>query len=70
MRLRRFRTFTHIAMLSCLLSAAVIIPASTSAQCTVQTQSRTITDNGKSFTAQWVTVDLTDPYLRVKPVTA
>lgn len=66
----RFRTLTYTAMLSCLLSAAVIFPASTSAQGTVQTQSRTIAHNGKSFNVQWVSADLTDPYLRVKPVTA
>ncbi|MCY9667224.1 copper amine oxidase N-terminal domain-containing protein [Paenibacillus alginolyticus] len=66
----RFRTLTYTAMLSCLLSAALIFPASTSAQGIVQTQTRTIAYNGKSFTVQWVTVDLTDPYLRVKPVTA
>lgn len=66
----RFRTLTYTVMLSSLLSTAVIFPASTSAQGTVQTQSRTIAHNGKSFTAQWVTVDLTDPYLRVKPVAA
>ncbi len=65
MPLARFRTCTYIAMLSCLLSAAVVFPASTSAQGTVQTQSQTIAHNGKSFTVQWVTVDLTDPYLRV-----
>lgn len=52
----RFRTLTYTVMLSSLLSAAVIFPTSTSAQGTVQTQSRTIDHNGKSFTAQWVTM--------------
>lgn len=70
MQLQRFRSLTHIVMLSFLLSGAVIFPTSSSAQGTVQTKSQTIVHNGKSFTAQWVTVDLTDPYLRVKPVTA
>ena len=70
MPLARFRILTYTAMLSCLLLTDVIFPVSTSAQGTVQTQSRTIAHNGKSFTVQWVTIDLTDPYLRVKPVTA
>ena len=30
----------------------------------------TVKANGKSFTAQWTTIDLLDPYLRVMPVTA
>ncbi|GFZ78115.1 hypothetical protein GCM10008018_24440 [Paenibacillus marchantiophytorum] len=70
MRHKRYRTFTHIAMLGCMLSAVAISPSSASALGTVQTKSQTVSYNGKSFTAQWVTVDLTDPYLRVKPVTA
>jgi exopolysaccharide biosynthesis protein len=30
----------------------------------------TVQANGKSFTVQWTTIDLLDPYLRVMPVTA
>ncbi|MEC0232443.1 phosphodiester glycosidase family protein [Paenibacillus alba] len=67
---KRYRILSHTFIMSCLLSAAIILPASVSAQGTVQTHSQTVSYNGKSFTAQWVTVDLTDPYLRVKPVTA
>ncbi|MBD0383636.1 stalk domain-containing protein [Paenibacillus sedimenti] len=62
--------FAHAGLLSCLLVSAIALPHAASAQDSVQTQSRTISYNGKSFTAQWISVDLTDPYIRVKPVTA
>ncbi|NEW09233.1 hypothetical protein GK047_24985 [Paenibacillus sp. SYP-B3998] len=70
MPLQRFKTFVHPGILNWLFIAAIAIPASASAQDSVQTQSRTVSYNGKNFSAQWITVDLTDPYIRVKPVLA
>lgn len=60
----------HLGVLSGLLVSVFALPNAASAQDSVQTQSRTLSYNGKSFTAQWISVDLKDPYIRVKPVTA
>jgi exopolysaccharide biosynthesis protein len=40
------------------------------AESSVFNQSKSISYNGKSYSVTWVTVDLKDPTLRVKPVTA
>jgi len=59
------------ALLGCLLLADALLPATASARAnSVQSQAKSISYNGKTYSLQYVTIDLTDPYLRVKPVTA
>ncbi|MCR8634002.1 stalk domain-containing protein [Paenibacillus radicis (ex Xue et al. 2023)] len=56
-------------------SAAVLLAISwtgSSAQASesVVFDSTTVQANGKKFTVQWTTIDLSDPYIRVMPITA
>ncbi|MBP1990883.1 phosphodiester glycosidase family protein [Paenibacillus eucommiae] len=64
---------TGIWLLCCILGLASGVPAAHAAAQTapsVQQQSKTISYNGQAYTVKWITVDLEDPFLRIKPVTA
>ncbi|UJF32598.1 phosphodiester glycosidase family protein [Paenibacillus hexagrammi] len=65
----RFRT-GFLQCLFCTVLISVSVPFQASAQESVNTHSATIPYNGKVFSANWVSVDLSDPYLRIRPVIA
>ncbi|MCD1261135.1 phosphodiester glycosidase family protein [Paenibacillus athensensis] len=67
----RSRLTAGAALLGCLLAAYSLLPATAAARAnSVQNLSKSISYNGKTYAVKYVAVDLTDPYLRVKPVTA
>jgi exopolysaccharide biosynthesis protein len=64
------RQTARILVLCGLLVLLLIPQAASAAASSVQKQSKSITYNGKSYSVNWITIDLKDPTLRVKPVTA
>jgi exopolysaccharide biosynthesis protein len=65
-----YRKITKRGLFTGLLGLTLLFPYTVFGETSVNYSSTTVSYNGKSFSAKWVTVDLTDPYLRVKPVIA
>jgi exopolysaccharide biosynthesis protein len=59
-----------ILALCFLLGLIISSPTAVLADSSTQQQTKTLSYNGKSYTVKWISIDLTDPYLRVKPITA
>jgi hypothetical protein len=59
-----------IALIFSILGITFSFGSSVRAESSVFNQSKSISYNGKSYAVTWVTVDLKDPTLRVKPATA